>query len=232
MTAGHQDGTGSVPAVDPSLPAGPEAPPDASSPGELAVLVADDESLLRSALAQVLDLQDGIRVVGQARDGQEAVDLARTLRPHVALLDLEMPVLGGLEAAAALRPLGVDVVVMTRHARPTLLRRALEAGAKGFVLKTTPADRLARILLDVRAGHRYIDPEIAALALTARTSPLNDRELQILELVHAGRTTKEIARDLSLAQGTVRNYVSGAIARLGVTTGREAADRAWTEGWI
>ncbi len=232
MTARTPDDAATRPEPDSRDPAGPEASPDVSSPGDLAVLVADDESLLRSALAQVLDLQDGIRVVGQAQDGKEAVELARTLRPHVALLDLEMPVLGGLEAAALLRPLGIDVVVMTRHARPTLLRRALEAGAKGFVLKTTPADRLARILLDVRTGHRYIDPEIAALALTARASPLNDRELQILELVRAGRTTKEIARELSLAQGTVRNYVSGSIARLGVTTGREAADRAWTEGWI
>ncbi|MGP7960643.1 response regulator transcription factor [Sanguibacter sp. A247] len=199
---------------------------------QVTVLVADDEQLLRSALAQVLDLQPGIRVVAQAADGLEAVTRAREVRPHVALLDLDMPVLDGLAATAQLRAEGIAVVVMTRHARPTFLRRALEAGAAGFVLKTTPADRLGTIVLDVHAGHRYVDPEVAALALTARTSPLSERELEVLALVRDGRSARDIAATLSLAQGTVRNYVSGAISRLGVTTGREAADIAWDEGWI
>jgi len=217
-----------TPGPDPDAPAAPATLAD-----ELTVVVADDEQLLRSALSQVLDLQDGIRVVGQAGDGRAAVELVRRERPDVALLDLDMPVLSGLDATAELRDEpGVRVVVMTRHARPTNLRRALERGAVGFVLKTTPAERLARILLDVRAGQRYVDPEVAALALTARTCPLGERELEILALVREGRTTKEVARALALAPGTVRNYVSGAIARLGVGSGREAADLAWDEGWI
>jgi two-component system response regulator DesR len=201
------------------------------SPDPLRIVVADDDQLLRTALTQVLSLQ-GVDVVGQAGDGTEAVAAIRGLRPDVALVDLEMPGLDGIEVARAVGDVPTRVVIVTRHARPAQLQRALAAGAVGFILKSTSSDRLMAILTDIHAGQRYIDAEIAALALTMRPCPLTPRELEILVLVHAGGRTTDIARSLHLAPGTVRNYISSAMTRLGVGTGREAAAMAHAEGWI
>lgn len=197
------------------------------------LLLADDEDLLRNALASLLDLEPDMTVVAQAGDGERAVALAAELEPDLVLLDLEMPKLDGVEAARRiLAHRSVPVVLVTRHARPGVLRRALAGGVRGFVPKTTPADRLARILRDVHGGGRYVDSEIAATALTEGACPLSDRELEVLRLVREGLSAGAIATTAHLAPGTVRNYLSSAMAKLGAPTRAEAARVAWEEGWI
>ena len=151
------------------------------------LLLADDEDLIREALATLLELEPDFKVVAQAGNGRAAVELAAEHQPDLVVLDLEMPELDGVSATEAiLAARQVPVVLLTRHARPGVLRRALAAGARAFVPKTTPADRLARILRDVHAGGRYVDSEIAATALTEGTCPLSPRELDLLRHVHAG----------------------------------------------
>jgi two-component system response regulator DesR len=196
------------------------------------VIVADDEDLIRGAFAALLDLEPDICVVAQATDGAAAVDLSRTHRPDVAVLDLEMPRLDGIEAAILLRSEGIPVVLVTRHARPGVLKRALNAGVRGFVPKTTPAHRLAAIVRDVHAGGRYVDADIAASALTAGACPLTERELDVVREVRIGGSLTEIAERVHLAPGTVRNYLSNAMAKLGVSSRHDAARQAWDEGWI
>jgi len=197
------------------------------------LLLADDEDLIREALATLLELEPDFKVVAQAGNGRAAVQLAAEHQPDLVVLDLEMPELDGVSATEAiLAARQVPVVLLTRHARPGVLRRALAAGARAFVPKTTPADRLARILRDVHAGGRYVDSEIAATALTEGTCPLSPRELDLLRHVHAGRSASAIAAVVHLAPGTVRNYLSSAMAKLNAPTRAEAARIAYEEGWI
>ncbi|WP_367129721.1 DNA-binding response regulator [Saccharothrix sp. HUAS TT1] len=197
------------------------------------VVLADDEDLIRGALAALLELEDDITVVAQASDGDAAVAEVRRHEPDIAVFDLEMPRRDGVLAAEAVRGLaGVAVVIVTRHARPGVLRRALSAGVRGFVPKTTPAAQLASILRDVHAGRRYVDSEIAAAALTEGACPLTARELDVLRHALRGGTVADIAREAHLAAGTVRNYLSSAMTKLGVRTRYEAARLAWEEGWI
>jgi two-component system response regulator DesR len=173
------------------------------------IVIADDEELIRGALVALLGLEPDLEVVADVADGAAAVTGARTHRPDVVLLDLEMPVLDGIEAARALSD-AMPTVIVTRHARPGTLRRALSAGVRGFVPKSTPAARLAEIIRDVAAGERYIDAGLAAAALTEDESPLTPRE----------------------ADGTVRNHLSSAIAKLHVDNRVAAAAVAWDRGWI
>jgi two-component system response regulator DesR len=197
------------------------------------LLLADDEDLVREALATLLELEPDFKVVAQAGDGERAVALAAEHQPDIVVLDLEMPGLDGVAAASRiLAARRVPVVLLTRHARPGVLRRALAAGARAFVPKTTPADRLARILRDVHAGGRYVDSEIAATALTEGACPLSDRELDVLRHVRDGASATVIAQRVHLAPGTVRNYVSSAMAKLNAPTRAEAARIAYEEGWI
>lgn len=197
------------------------------------LLLADDEDLIRSALASLLDLEADMTVIAQAATTTDAIARARELRPDIAVLDLEMPPADGLAAAEAIRAeLPAHIVLVTRHARPGVLRRALAAGVTGFVPKTTQAARLAEVLRDVAAGHRYVDPDIAASALTEGDCPLTDRELEVLQAARTGDSVQAIAEHVHLAPGTVRNYLSSAMAKLGATTRHAAARRAWEEGWI
>lgn len=198
------------------------------------LLLADDEHLLRSALAALLALEDDLTVVAEAATSTEAVRLALEHRPDIAVLDLEMPPTDGLRAAEEIRAARKDihVVIVTRHARPAVLRRALAAGVRGFVPKTTPAARLAEILRDIAAGRRYVDPDIAASALTEDDCPLSERELEVLRAARTGASVAEIAAQVHLAQGTVRNYLSAAMSKLGATTRHAAAHHAWQQGWI
>ena len=197
------------------------------------LLLADDEDLVREALATLLELEPDIQVVAQAGDGVRAVELDAEHLPDLVVLDLEMPGLDGVAAASRiLAARTVPIVLLTRHARPGVLRRALSAGARAFVPKTTPADRLARILRDVHAGGRYVDSEIAATALTEGTCPLSDRELDVLRHVRDGASATVIAERVHLAPGTVRNYVSSAMTKLNAPTRAEAARIAYEEGWI
>jgi two-component system response regulator DesR len=197
------------------------------------LLLADDEDLLRGALAALLELEEDLTVVAEAATSTDAVRLARQHRPDIAVLDLEMPPADGLHAATQIRAeLPTRIVMVTRHARPAVLRRALSAGVSGFVPKTTPAARLAEILRDIAAGRRYVDPDIAASALTESECPLTDRELQVLRAARTGASVNEIAAQVHLAPGTVRNYLSTAMAKLGVSSRHAAAHRAWEQGWI
>jgi two-component system response regulator DesR len=198
------------------------------------LLVADDETLVREALAVLLGLEPDITVIAQADNGTDAVALAASRLPDIAVLDLEMPPQDGLWAAERIRERtpGVKVMLVTRHARPGVLRRALAAGVSGFVPKTTPAERLAQIIRDIGQGRRYVDPEIAASALTEDRSPLTERELDLLRATRGGGTIEEIAAALHLAPGTVRNYLSTAMRKLDKKTRHAAAQHAWEQGWI
>ncbi|MFE5893407.1 response regulator transcription factor [Streptomyces sp. NPDC002285] len=197
------------------------------------LLIADDEDMLRSALAALLALEQDLTVVAEASTSTEAVRLAREQRPDIAVLDLEMPPTDGLRAAEEIRAeLPTQIVLVTRHARPAVLRRALAAGVRGFVPKTTPATRLAEIIRDIAAGRRYVDPDIAASALTEDDCPLTGRELEVLRATRTGASIAEIADAVHLAPGTVRNYLSAAMSKLGTPTRHAAAHRAWEQGWI
>ena len=205
-----------------------------SAPTErIRVLVADDEVLIRGAVEALLALEEDLEVLPGISDGIAAVAAAQEHRPDVCLLDLEMPGLDGVEAARQiLRSVPTKVVIFTRHARPGVLRRALAEQVSGFVPKSTPAEELAVVLRQVVAGRRYVDPEIAASALTAEHSPLTERELDVLRAGRGAARVEDIAAALHLAPGTVRNHVSNAIGKLGVRTRQEAERAAWEAGWI
>lgn len=197
------------------------------------IVLADDEDLIRGAMASLLDLEDDIEVAAEASTTTDAVTLTRQQTPDIAVLDLEMPPADGLRAAEEIRDdPGTAVVLVTRHARPGVLRRALGVGVAGFVPKTTPAEQLAEILRGVAAGQRYVDPEIAASALTENECPLTERELDVVRAARTGDSVKAIADQVHLAPGTVRNYLSSAMTKLGVSSRHAAAYRAWEEGWI
>lgn len=197
------------------------------------LLLADDEDLIRGALAALLDLEDDLQVVAEAATTDEAVARAREHRPDIVVLDLEMPPADGLHAAERiLAERSCPIVLVTRHARPGVLRRALATGVVGFVPKTTPAGRLAEILRDIAGGRRYVDPEIAASALTEDDCPLTERELDVLRASRTGSSVEAIAQEVHLAPGTVRNYLSNAMAKLEATSRHAAAHQAWEQGWI
>src|SRR5690625_4349112 len=197
------------------------------------LILADDEDLLRDALASLLDLEDDLVVGGQASTSTEAMRLAKELRPDIAVLDLEMPPADGLVAAEEIvDALPTRVVLVTRHARPGVLRRALKAGVSGFVPKTTPAARLAEIIRDVADGKRYVDPDIAASALTEGDCPLTERELEVLRAARGGASVNAIGEEVHLTPGTMSNYLTQPMSKLGVSSRHAAAHRAWEEGWI
>jgi len=189
--------------------------------------------MVRGALAALLDIEHDIEVVGTAANGREALRLADTLRPDVLLTDIEMPEMTGLELAAAVRTTvaSTRVVMLTTFARPGYLRRALDAGAAGYVLKDAPASRLAEAIRRVHAGGRAIDPELAAESW-GESDPLTDRERQVLRLAGEGRSGPDIARELHLSEGTVRNYLSEAISKVGGKNRVDAARIARTKGWL
>lgn len=197
------------------------------------VLLADDEAMIRSALAALLRLEDDIDVVAECADGLQAVALAEKLQPDICLLDLEMPGLDGVEVAERLnRSVATRCVVVTRHARPGVLRRALASGVSGFLPKSRDADEVAEVIRRVAAGARYVDPEVAADALSDERSPLTDRELDVLRAGRRGETTGQVAKALSLAPGTVRNHISAVLAKLHVATRQQAVLMAEERGWI
>lgn len=202
-------------------------------PQRIRLLIADDEHLIRGALEALLALEPDIEVVASADNGVSAAELALETRPDICLLDLEMPQADGLEAAARiLANVKTRVIIVTRHARPGVLRRALASKVSGFVPKSTPAQELAHVIRDVAAGKRYIDPEIAAAALSAERCPLTDRELDALRFSRSATSVADIAKQLHLAQGTVRNYLSSAMMKLNAASRHEAAEKAWQQGWI
>ena len=198
------------------------------------VLLAEDQTMLRGALAALLDLEPDITVIAQAANGREALKLARLHTPDVVITDIEMPDRTGLELADDLKhgACSCHVIILTTFARPGYLRRALEAGARGYLLKDRPASELAEAVRRVHAGLRAIDPALAAEAWSSEEDPLSDRERQILIRAGEGRSTAEIAADLRLSEGTVRNYLSEAIAKLGAANRIDAARIARARGWL
>lgn len=197
------------------------------------VIIAEDQAMVRGALAALLSIEGDIEVVGQAEDGRQALELLLTAVPDVLLTDIEMPQITGLELAAEVqrRRLPVRVVILTTFARAGYLRRALDAGVAGYLLKDAPASTLANAIRRIRAGARVIDPELAAEAWT-EADPLTDRERQVLRFAGEGSTGAEIAERLSLSEGTVRNYLSEAISKLGASNRTEAARIARQKGWL
>ncbi|MET9415105.1 response regulator transcription factor [Streptomyces klenkii] len=209
-------------------------PADTAGRRVIRVLLAEDQSMVREALAALLGLEGDIEVVAQVARGDEVLDAARAHDLDVALLDIEMPGMTGLDAAALLRrelP-SLKVVILTTFGRPGYLRRAMESGAEAFLVKDAPAAQLADALRRVLRGERVIDPTLAAAALAEGANPLTDRERVVLRASADGSTNAELARALHLSNGTVRNYLSTAIQKTGARNRAEAVRIARDKGWL
>jgi two-component system response regulator DesR len=198
------------------------------------VLLAEDQALVRGALAALLSLEEDIEVVAEVGRGDDVVPTALATRPDVALLDIEMPGGDGLSAAHGLRVAlpSCRVVILTTFGRSGYLRRAMESGAVGFLLKDAPAADLAVAIRRIVAGERVVDPELALAALSDGTNPLSSREREVLAASLSGASIADIAARLSLSEGTVRNHLSTAIQKLGAHNRLEAARRAEQKGWL
>jgi two-component system response regulator DesR len=198
------------------------------------LLIADDQELIRSALAALLDLQEDFSVVASVGRGDEVVAAAMATSPDVALLDIEMPGIDGLAAAAILAEQVPNCrsLIVTTFGRPGYLRRAMESGAYGFVVKDTPVEQLADAIRRVASGERVVDPALAAATLAHGTSPLTPRERDVLATARSSATVADIAARLFLSEGTVRNYLSSAIAKAGARNRNEAVQTAEGNGWL
>lgn len=198
------------------------------------VLIAEDQTLVLGALAALLRLEPDLEVAGTAGNGKEALALCRALRPDIVLTDVEMPQMTGLELAAQLAGDGMacKVVILTTFARAGYLKRAMAAGVRGYLLKDAPAETLAEAIRTVHGGGRAIAPELALESWNAGQDPLTDRERQVLRLAGEGKTSAEIARQVHLSEGTVRNYLSEAISKLNAGNRIEAYRMAREAGWL
>lgn len=198
------------------------------------VLVADDQAMVRGALATVLGLERDIEVVAQVGSGEEVLEAAARTGPDVALLDVQMPGGDGLEVAAELRTArpGCRVIICTTFGRPGYLARAMAAGAVGFVVKDAPPEQLVDAVRRVHSGLRVVDPALAAESLSTGTGPLTQREREVLRLALKGGTVADMAAGLHLTEGTVRNHLSTAIGKLGARNRAEAARLADERGWL
>lgn len=200
---------------------------------DIRIVLADDEKLLRTALATLLEIEGGIRVEEVAADGNEAVEAVRRIDPDMLVTDMEMPGLDGVAAVATLRETHPDlpVVMLTRHARPGVLRRALKAGVTGFVTKSAEPEEIADVIRRVNSGQRWIDPDTTARAISD-DCPLTDRELDALRATGEGYSVARIAQQLHLAEGTVRNYLSSAMQKTQTSTRHDAARFARRHEWL
>jgi two-component system, NarL family, response regulator DesR len=198
------------------------------------LLLADDQALVRGAMAALLDMEPDLKVVAEVGRGDEVVAAAQATEPDVALLDVEMPGLDGVAAARALQQAlpGVRVLMVTTFGRAGYLRQAMAAGAGGFIVKDTPARQLADAVRRVHEGLRVVDPGLAAQSLAQGDSPLTERETDVLRAARDGGTVADIARELHLSEGTVRNHLSSAIGKTGARTRAEAVRLAVENGWL
>jgi two-component system response regulator DesR len=198
------------------------------------LLLAEDQVMIREALAALLTFEGEFEVVAQVGRGDEVLAAARKTRPDVAVLDIEMPGMDGLTAAAALKKDNPDIkiVILTTFGRPGFLRRAMESGVSAFLVKDSSADKLTQTIRRVLAGERVIDPDLAAAALADGVNPLTPRERDVLEASADGRTIAEIAAQLYLSEGTVRNYLSATIQKTGARNRAEALSIASERGWL
>ncbi|MBV9341835.1 MAG: response regulator transcription factor [Acidobacteria bacterium] len=197
------------------------------------VVIAEDQAMVLGALATLLEIEGDITVIARSRNGSDALNTILNLKPDIFLTDIEMPEMSGLDVAAELRRRrsATKVIILTTFARSGYLRRALDAGAAGYLLKDMAAEKLADAVRRVQNGLRVIDPELAAEAW-AEPDPLTDRERQVLRLAGEGMASINIAAKLSLSEGTIRNYLSEAISKLGAANRIEAARIARTKGWL
>jgi two-component system response regulator DesR len=198
------------------------------------ILLAEDQTLVLGAMAALLRLEPDFEVAGAATNGREALEMCERLQPDIVLTDIEMPLMTGLELAARLKEerSPAKVVVVTTFGRSGYLRRALEAGVRGYLLKDAPVDALASAIRAVHGGGRAIAPELAMESWSAGADPLTERERQVLRLAGEGRASSEIARQVHLSEGTVRNYLSEAISKLGAGNRVEAYRMARDAGWL
>ncbi|MFB6956705.1 response regulator [Streptomyces sp. NPDC056309] len=209
-------------------------PGDRRPAQSIRLLLAEDQQMMRGALALLLGMEDDMEVVAQVSAGDAIVDAALTHRPDVALLDIELPGMSGLDAAAELREQAPDcrVLILTTFGRPGYLRRAMEAGAGGFLVKDGPVEELAAAIRRVLAGETVVDPVLAAAALSAGPSPLTARECDVLRASADGATVADVAAKLHLSESTVRNYLSAAIGKTGTRNRTEAVREARRQGWL
>lgn len=198
------------------------------------IVIAEDQALVLGALATLLGLEGDIDIIARVGDGAAALDAVREHKPDILLSDIEMPHMTGLDVAEAVarEGLAARVLIVTTFGRAGYLRRAMDAGVRGYLLKDTPADALAAAIRKVASGGRAIAPELAELAWDAPANPLTDRERDVLRLADEGRSNKEIARQLDLSPGTVRNYLSEASAKLFAASRIEAGRIAREKGWL
>ena len=198
------------------------------------VVMAEDQALVLGALAALLGLEDDLEVAGRAKNGEQALALCRALTPDIVLTDIEMPLMTGIELAAALKEEGspCKVMIVTTFARAGYLRRALAAGVRGYLLKDAPAETLAAAIRTVHAGGRAIASELALESWSGGEDPLSERERQVLRLAGEGKSGAEIARLVCLSEGTVRNYLSESISKLGAANRVEAFRLARDAGWL
>jgi len=196
------------------------------------IVIAEDQRLLLGALGSLIDLEEDMQVVGQAGNGQIAVELVRQHKPDVCIMDIEMPVMNGLEAAELLKGDGCKVIILTTFARTGFFERALKAGVQGYLLKDSSSDELADSIRSVMAGRRLYAPELVDEVYNTEENPLTEREREVMELVAVGKNTKDIAKELFLSSGTVRNYISVILDKLGVSNRIEAISRFKEKGWF
>lgn len=199
------------------------------------IVIAEDQGMMLGALGSLLNLEEDLEVVGMARNGKEAVDLVNQHSPDICIMDIEMPVMTGLDAAEELKEADCKIIILTTFARTGYFERARKAGVKGYLLKDSPIEELVQSIHSIMDGRRIYASELIDLAFDAveeTENPLTERESQVLSLVAKGKTTKEIAKELYLSPGTVRNYISAILDKLGVSNRIEAISRVQEKGWF
>jgi two-component system response regulator DesR len=195
------------------------------------IVIAEDQQMMLGALGSLLNLEEDLEVVGKAGNGEEAISLVKQFQPDVCIMDIEMPIKTGLEAAEEIKGQNCKVIILTTFARTGYFQRALKAGVNGYLLKDSPSEELANTIRNVMAGKRIYAPELMD-DLYSEENPLTEREKEVLELVADGRNTKEIAEELKLKSGTVRNYISTILDKLEVKNRIEAISRSKEKGWF
>ncbi|MGA5688989.1 response regulator [Cytobacillus pseudoceanisediminis] len=195
------------------------------------IVIAEDQRMVLGALGSLLNLEDDMEVIGKASNGKEALSLVQTLKPDVCIMDIEMPEKSGLEAAEELKGMGCKVIILTTFARSGYFQRALKAGVRGYLLKDSPSEELASSIRNVVEGKRIYAPELMD-DVYGEENPLTDREKEVLELIADGKNTREIADQLSIKTGTVRNYISAILDKLEVTNRIEAITQSKEKGWF
>jgi len=196
------------------------------------IVIAEDQRLLLGALASLLDLEEDMQVVGTANNGKDAVQLVKQHKPDICIMDIEMPVMNGLEAAEELKGSGCKVMILTTFARPGYFERAVKAGANAYLLKDSPSEELATSIRSISAGRRIYASELVDEAYAGEENPLTEREKEVLGLIADGKNTKQIATELFITTGTVRNYISVILDKLGVSNRIEAITRFKEKGWF